>query len=290
MISPRREASVSNAVGQSSSVPSSIPIRCVGVGHQQKRGKVVRNACATKASRGRCHTPTGPARPGAPWIPAAPRHAAGRRRARRSWPPLALAAHQQQAQLLVQPLEVAAAEVDVVHRVVEVRGVAALAPAVPGRRVIMPMQIASGRDAAALEREVGSVKRAKADAAGDQLARPTAVVAYARTPSTWSRIHDSYSRWRRARSSGIHRSDRRLAVERVHAVELRATGREQLAALSASTIPCCWRNRAGVAALGREREHRAAPVAIGRDAVHRTTHSRSSRPVRWGCRASRQPV
>ena len=52
---------------------------------------------------------------------------------------------------------------DVVHRVVEVGGVAALAPAVPGRRVVVARQADRQREqVGALEREVGGVKGAEA--------------------------------------------------------------------------------------------------------------------------------
>ena len=83
------------------------------------------------------HTPTGRAHTGCPWSGAAREPPGGLERAGGVLP-LALPADDQHAELSPQPVEVVAIEVaDVVHRVVEVRGVTALAPAVPGGGVVV---------------------------------------------------------------------------------------------------------------------------------------------------------
>jgi hypothetical protein len=96
------------------------------------------------------------------------------------------AAHQQQAQPAAQPVQVLAVQMlDVVDRVVEVRLLAALAPAVPGRRVVVAGQADGQReDVGALEREVDRVKGAEADAGHWRPCRRM-------NGTTWSRIHDS---------------------------------------------------------------------------------------------------
>src|SRR3954452_11791963 len=91
--------------------------------------------------------------------------------------PLALAAHEQDADLPTQPLQVVALEVcDVVHRVVEVGGLAALAPPVPGGRVVAAGHADGEREqVCALECEVCSVVRPEAASAGDHLAAAAVV-------------------------------------------------------------------------------------------------------------------
>ena len=89
--------------------------------------------------------------------------------------PLALPADEQQADAAAQPLEVVAAGVlEVVDRVVEVRRLAALAPRVPGGRVVVARQAEREREeVGALEREVDRVVGAEADAERrDLLLRP----------------------------------------------------------------------------------------------------------------------
>src|SRR5438067_8753248 len=90
--------------------------------------------------------------------------------------PLALAADEEQADAASEPVEVIAAEVDdVVHRVLEVDGVAALAPAA-GRDVVDAAQADREREeVGALEREVGRVVGAEARAGEDDLAGPAGV-------------------------------------------------------------------------------------------------------------------
>ena len=46
----------------------------------------------------------------------------------------------------------------------------------------------------------------------------------------------------------------------------------------------------GISTFGGEGENGATPVPVGRDPVHAGAHRRASRPVRWGCSPSRQPV
>jgi len=67
-----------------------------------------------------------------------------------------------------KPLEMVAVEMDdVVHRVVEVGGIATFAPTVPGKRVITAREAdCQGEDVGALEGEVGGVEGAQAAAAG----------------------------------------------------------------------------------------------------------------------------
>ena len=90
-----------------------------------------------------------------------------------------------------QPVEVVAAEVrDVVDRVVEVGRLAALAPAVPGGRVVVARHADREREqVGALEREVDGVEGAEADAERDDLAAPA--LSSWMNGTTWSRIHDS---------------------------------------------------------------------------------------------------
>ena len=77
-----------------------------------------------------------------------------------------------------QPVEVVAVQVrDVVDRVVEVGRLAALAPAVPRRRVVVAGQADREREqVGALEREVDGVEGAEADAERGDVLRAAAVV------------------------------------------------------------------------------------------------------------------
>src|SRR5205085_11582904 len=87
--------------------------------------------------------------------------------------PLALPAHEQEADALAQPVEGLAAHVlEVVERVVEVGGLPALAPAVPGARVVVAGEAEREREeVGALEREVDRVIGAEADAERGDLVR-----------------------------------------------------------------------------------------------------------------------
>src|SRR3954470_13363036 len=87
--------------------------------------------------------------------------------------PLPLPADEQQADALAQPVEVLAAQVlEVVERVVEVGGLAALAPAVPRARVVVAREREREREqVGALEREVDRVVGAEADAERRDLVR-----------------------------------------------------------------------------------------------------------------------
>src|SRR6202453_2345681 len=180
----RRRISV-NAGGQSSSVPSSIPIRClvlvVGtvkagflsaeprhvMGELGAPGRPVVRRVVTPhvqlvlyplAGQQRCEALGAGQRPGGVL-------------------PLALTAHQQQADLAAQPLQVVTRQVaDVVDRVVEVHLVALLAPGAPGRRVIVAGKAHGQREQVSpLEREVGRVEGAHAAAQGDDLGRAATV-------------------------------------------------------------------------------------------------------------------
>src|SRR5689334_8079427 len=93
--------------------------------------------------------------------------------------PLALSADEQDVDLPAQPVQMIAVEVGyVVHRVVEVGGLAALAPSVPGGRVVVAGHADGEReDVGALQREVGRMKRPEAAATDDHLAGAPAVVA-----------------------------------------------------------------------------------------------------------------
>src|SRR3954453_10159520 len=93
--------------------------------------------------------------------------------------PLALSADEQDADLPAQPVQVVALEVrDVVHRVVEVGGLAALAPAVPGGGVVAAGHADGEREhGGALARKVGGVERAEAAPPDDDLAAAAAAAA-----------------------------------------------------------------------------------------------------------------
>ena len=179
-IGPRRETSVSNAVGQSSSVPSSSPIRCLVILTwlpQQNRGRWWASwarhdgqSCGTSWPQrsSSCRMPLPASNPAIGRVdssaPVVSSH----------WPwPHTSTTRQPPA----QPVEVVAVQVrDVVDRVVEVGGVAALAPGVPRRRVVVARQAEREREqVGALEREVQRVVRAHRGAQRDDLARPAAV-------------------------------------------------------------------------------------------------------------------
>src|SRR2546425_1041656 len=128
---PTRETSASNAAGQSSSVPRSKPMTC-----SDKARKMMRDLAP-------------PGRPVvrhvvSPQVHLVPDPLLGEqrteplRRLQRTGRvlPLALPADEQERRLCGQPAEMIAGEVcDIVHRVVEVDGVAALAPALDGHVV-----------------------------------------------------------------------------------------------------------------------------------------------------------
>ena len=86
--------------------------------------------------------------------------------------PLTLAADQHHAHARAQPVEMVAAEVlEVVHRVVEVGGVAALAPRAPVRGVVAARHAQRDREEVGpAQREVRRVVRAEARARGNDVA------------------------------------------------------------------------------------------------------------------------
>src|SRR4051812_12736818 len=166
---PSRPMSVSNAAGQSSSVPRSSPMRCLV--------SVMRSFRSAEAGEmvGDLRAPRRPVVRDvvAPQVELVAdvlvAQALGEaqralERAGRVLPP-ALAADEQQAHARAQPLEVIAVEVgDVVDGAVEVRLVAALAPGVaPRRRVVAARQAQGERErVGALQREVRRVVAAEA--------------------------------------------------------------------------------------------------------------------------------
>src|SRR3954468_8498279 len=147
VIGPRRAISVSKAVGQSSSVPSSRPMRCVVSSVMQS----FRSAEAGQVM-GDLRTPRRPVVRDvvAPQVElvtdllVAETLGETQRAVQRAGRvlPLALPADEQEADARPQPVEVVAAEVrDVLDRAVEVRLVAAVAPGVaPVRRVVAARQ------------------------------------------------------------------------------------------------------------------------------------------------------
>src|SRR5262249_1975432 len=143
---PSRRKISSNARGQSSSVPSSSPIKClVSVTGGSRRSRV-----SLAESRHVMSDLGAPGRPVvrdavSPQIQFVPGALVGEPGGERpgAWQrpggvfPLALTADQQQADPAAEPIEVIAVQVaDIVKRVVEIRGGAALAPAVPCGRVV----------------------------------------------------------------------------------------------------------------------------------------------------------
>ena len=153
------------------------PIRCVVSSISRTVADDGRAGCATRASRAGRRGPTGRARARIPFAASRP----ARRRELSSAPVVSshmpLAADEQDAERLAQPVEVVAAHVrDVVERVVEVGGLAALAPRVPARRVVVARQAEREREqVGALEREVDRVVGAEADAERGDLLRAAAV-------------------------------------------------------------------------------------------------------------------
>ena len=93
--------------------------------------------------------------------------------------PGALADDEQQRDSVPQPVEVVAVQVGhVVHRVVEIGGVAAFTPGMPGRRVVVAGEAHRERkQVGTLEGEVRRVVGAQAAAEGDDLADAAGVVA-----------------------------------------------------------------------------------------------------------------
>jgi hypothetical protein len=174
--------------------------------------------------------------------------------------PLALPAHDQHAQPAAQPVEVVAVQVlDVVGGVVEVDGVAALAPA-DRRDVVDPALADREREqVGALEREVGGVVGAEAGPGDGDLLRAADVVVDER--------HDRADDPRlvgAVAAGALLQGQRlvvpRLAVDRVDAVELHAARLDQAGdRLDHAHVLVV----VGVAALRREREQRPSVVAVG---------------------------
>ena len=215
--------------------------------------------------------------------------------------PHALAADEQDAQPRAQPVEVVAARVgERVERVVEVGGLAALAPAVPARRVVVAREAERERERVrAPQREVDRVEGAEADAERGDLLRPAAV----RVDPRHDLVEDPrlvalvragalLERQRAVRPRG--------AVEGVDAVELRPAAVDQLRRARrprrGPRTPRRCRARpgrpgtAGPSARRRRRcPARRSPASTARRGG-RHHHSSSSRSVRCGCSASRQAV
>jgi hypothetical protein len=128
------------------------------------------------------------------------------------------------------------------------------------------------------------MKRAEAGAAGDQLARPGAVVADERDDLVKDpRLIDAVAA--RALLERDARVRPRLVIEGVHAVQLDASRADQLS--ECRDHPPAL-ELTGVAALGREGEHRPPPVSVGGHPVHRAGQTFASSPVRCGSNAARQ--
>src|SRR5580693_2203406 len=134
---PTRRRISSNAFGQSCSVPSSNPIRCLEAVNIDSR------SAESWQVMGKLGAPGGPVvgHVEAPQVELVPDALAGKQLGEPSGAgqrssgvfPLSLAAHQQQADLGAQPVEVVTVSVAyVVQRAVEVRLAAALAPAQGG--------------------------------------------------------------------------------------------------------------------------------------------------------------
>src|SRR4051812_38653635 len=166
---PSFETSASKAPGQSSSVPSSRPTS--GWRSSDKAGQMMRDLRAPRRPVVRHVVP-----PKVELVPEALLPEQGREpfrrleRARRVLP-LALAADEQQRDAGAEPLEMVAQQVlDVVDRVVEVRGVAALAPADDGDVVDAAHADRKWEQVGAFEREVRGVVGAEAGSGDDDLA------------------------------------------------------------------------------------------------------------------------
>src|SRR5579885_2644358 len=124
---PRRATSASNAAGQSSSVPSSRPITKSLTRASQEPRQMMRDLPPPRRPVVRhVVTPQVELVPD-PLLREQRREAAGGLERAGRVLPLALAAHEQQRRRTAQPLEMVAVQMhDVVHRVVEVAGLAAL--------------------------------------------------------------------------------------------------------------------------------------------------------------------
>ena len=235
-----------------------------------------------------------------PFSPSSPASARERRQRAGRVLPHALPADEQDAQPRAQPVEVVAAHVgERVERVVEERRFAAVAPGVPGRRVVVAREAERERERVrAPQREVDGVEGAEADAERRDLLRAAAVLVDPRND-----LLEDPRLVALVRAGALLERDRgvrpRRAVERVDAVELRPAGVEQ-ARQRADHAAVAVLPR--VAALGGEGQERPAVVAVddhvaraadrGRVqlGVARAHHSAASRPVRCGCSASRQAV
>src|SRR4051794_17743282 len=202
--------------------------------------------------------------------------------------PLALSAHEQDADVPAQPVQVISLQVcDVIQRIVEEGILASLAPTVAGGWVVVARHADREREnVGALEREVRGMESAEAAPARNHLAGATAVVT-----DEWDdlvedpRLVDPVTA--RTLLDGDAGIRPRLGIERVDAVELRSAGLEQVAdrADHPTTLEL-----ARIPFLRREREDRSPPMPVGRDAVHRGDQSSASSRVRCGSNASRQLV
>ena len=128
------------------------------------------------------------------------------------------------------------------------------------------------------------MERAEARAEGDQLAHATAVGPDERDDlAEQPRFIDAVAAGTLLERDGA--VGPRLAIERVHAVQLDPSGFEQIADRGDHPLAL---ELAGVAALGGEGEDGASPVSVYGHAVHRAGHAPASRRVRCGSSASRQ--
>ena len=191
-----------------------------------------------------------------------------------------------------EPLEMVAADVrDVVHRVVEVDGIAALAAALHGDVVDAAQAQREGKEVGALEAEVGGVVGAERGAGGDQLLRVRVGLHERHEPREDPALvlavplRTLLEREIPARPA--------LAVERRRAVQLHLARVEEAAERldHAAILPVVR-----LALLRREHDHGAAVVPVGehgaaveldRAPIHETA---SIRAGRFGSKASRQHV
>src|SRR3954454_23626594 len=252
-----RVISVSNAADQSSSVPSSSPIRWLGISSHEAwqmmgdlalpRGPVVRDVVAPQVEL----------------VPdPLPREDAGEslralQRAGRVLPH-ALAADEQEADLRAQPLQVVAVQVvDVVERIVEVRLDPALAAA--RHRDVVDARHGDGdrEEVGAAKREVRGVVGAERGARQQDLLRTAAVLVDERRDLVDEPVLVAAVKARGLLELGA--AEPRARVIRGDAVDLHATGVDQTADRADHPVRLPV---ADVALLGRERDQRAPPVAV----------------------------
>ena len=202
--------------------------------------------------------------------------------------------HERQPDAAPEPVEVVAVEVrDVVHRVVEVHGLAALAPA--GLRDVVDAREAerAREEVGAAEREVRGVEGAQGRARERDVVVAAAVLAHPREDVLDDPVLEGAVPPRALLERHVARRPR-PGVEAVDAVELHLPGLERGGDRGdhPRLLPV-----PGHAALRGEREERRAPVPEGGDVrvadpdvAGLQVHAARRRSARCGWSASRQPV